>query len=78
MDRQQIGPRAGNVALDSQKLARALGRSPFDPWPLSDQLVPTGRDWHRSRTPELPGSPELLADVLYRNPNKESSVESQT
>ena len=29
-----IPPRAGNVSMDSSKLARALGYEPFDPWPL--------------------------------------------
>jgi dTDP-4-dehydrorhamnose reductase len=51
--------------MDSSKLARALGYDPFDPWPLHDDHVPTHRDWHR----EGPrGSPGLLAEVLYKNP----------
>jgi len=63
-----IPPRAGNVTLDSNKLARTLGFEPFDPWPLHDDFVPTHRDWHRERKGSLRGSPELLAEVLYRNP----------
>jgi dTDP-4-dehydrorhamnose reductase len=59
-------PRAGDVSLDSTRLARAMGYDPFDPWPLADEHVPTHREWHL----EGPrGSPELLAEVLYRNPS---------
>ncbi len=45
-------PRAGNVSMNSQKLADALGYEPFDPWPLLDEFVPTGRDWHWQRPAE--------------------------
>lgn len=61
-------PRAGNVTLNSQRLADALGRPPFDPWPLDGEWLPTDRRWHRERSE--PGSPELLQRVLYRNPGK--------
>lgn len=65
IDAGPLPPRAGDVTMDSSKLSRALGYDPFDPWPLDDDNVPTHRDWHK----EGPrGSPELLADVLYRNP----------
>ena len=63
-----IPPRAGNVSMNSDKLATALGYQPFDPWPSDPQLVPTDRNWHRARAPGEDGSPELLARVLYRNP----------
>ncbi|HLA86163.1 MAG TPA: sugar nucleotide-binding protein [Thermoguttaceae bacterium] len=63
-----IPPRAGDVTMDSSKLARALGYEPFDPWPLDDALVPTDRDWHRRREPGEPGSPEYLHEVLCVNP----------
>lgn len=63
-----VPPRAGDVTLDSNKLARTLGYEPFHPWPLSDEFVPTHRLWHRQRDSSLAGSPELLADVLYRTP----------
>ncbi len=69
--REQAGPippRAGNVTLDSTKLARALGYNPFDPWPFSEGLVPTHRNWHRERPAGERGSPQWLAEVLYRNP----------
>ncbi|RMF92894.1 MAG: NAD-dependent epimerase/dehydratase family protein [Planctomycetota bacterium] len=41
-----IPPRAGDVRLDSTRLAKALGRSPFLPWPVDDRLIPTDRRWH--------------------------------
>ncbi len=61
-------PRAGNVTMDSSKLIEALGYNPFSPWPLDDRWVPTHRDWHRERLAAESGSPELLAEILYRNP----------
>ncbi len=63
-------PRAGNVTLDSSKLARDLGYQPFDAWPLHDHHVPQDRQWHYERSLAEPGSPELLASTLYRNQNK--------
>jgi len=62
-----IPPRAGNVTMDCRKLIAALGYEPLAPWPCDPQWVPTDRDWHRRRDGE-PGSPALLAEVLYRNP----------
>lgn len=62
-----VPPRAGDVSLDSSKLAAALERQPFTPWPYDEALVPRNRHWHLERGRE-PGSPELLARVLYRNP----------
>ncbi|HEY2411246.1 MAG TPA: sugar nucleotide-binding protein [Pirellulaceae bacterium] len=72
-------PRAGDVTMDSSKLAAALGYDPFDPWPLDDDHVPTHRQWHY----EGPrGSPELLSETLYRNPRRSNdqapSIKSQT
>jgi dTDP-4-dehydrorhamnose reductase len=63
-----IPPRAGDVSLDSSRLAAALGREPFSTWPYDESLVPTHPEWHRQRQGER-GSPELLARVLYRNPS---------
>lgn len=67
-----IPPRAGNVAMNSDKLAQALGFPPFSPWPYSSELVPTHPEWHFERPPGERGSPELLADWLYRNPVRRS------
>jgi dTDP-4-dehydrorhamnose reductase len=63
-----IPPRAGDVSLDSTKLANALGYQPFDPWPVLAEHTPTHHDWHRERSRNQRGSPQLLAAVLYRNP----------
>ncbi|MCO6459267.1 MAG: sugar nucleotide-binding protein, partial [Pirellulaceae bacterium] len=64
-----VPPRAGNVALNSRKLAEALGYEPFDPWPLDERWVPSHPAWHFERSADQPGSPELLAEILYRNPS---------
>jgi dTDP-4-dehydrorhamnose reductase len=62
-----IPPRAGDVTMNSSKLARALGHEPFDPWPLDNEHVPTHREWHFEAAR---GSPELLKEVLYHNPRR--------
>jgi dTDP-4-dehydrorhamnose reductase len=63
-------PRAGNVTLDSSRLADELGYEPFTPWPYRDDYVPTDPRWHYERPQNEPGSPELLRRVLYTNPLK--------
>jgi dTDP-4-dehydrorhamnose reductase len=68
-DAGPIPPRAGNVSMDSRKLAAALGFEPFDPWPLEDWIVPTDRSWHFARPANEEGSPEFLANTLYSNPD---------
>jgi dTDP-4-dehydrorhamnose reductase len=67
-----IPPRAGDVTLDSSKLADSLGCEPFDPWPLDEALVPTDRDWHRRRRTDDPGSPEYLHRTLCVNAARRS------
>jgi len=62
-------PRAGNVSMDSSRLAAAIGFEPFDPWPLEEQFVPTHPEWHYERE-NFTGSKALLAEVLYRNPRR--------
>ncbi len=66
-----LPPRAGDVTMDSGKLAGALGYDPFVPWPLPDDFVPTHRDWHFERS-GVRGSPELLSEVLYRRPQRKA------
>ncbi len=61
-----IPPRAGNVTLDSSRLATQLGSAPFTPWPLDGSQVPTDRQWHHMRQGDE--SPDLLVNTLYRNP----------
>ncbi len=77
MPRAQAGPmppRAGNVAMDSTKLARDLGYEPFHPWPCDERYVPHHDSWHFERSGDEPGSAELLSRVLYRNPLRQSAV----
>ncbi|HYO26568.1 MAG TPA: sugar nucleotide-binding protein [Lacipirellulaceae bacterium] len=62
-----VPPRAGDVSMDSSRLAAALGEPPFSAWPYHPSLVPTDRQWHERREGFV-GSPQLLAEVLYRNP----------
>jgi dTDP-4-dehydrorhamnose reductase len=66
-----IPPRAGNVTMNSQSLAQALGGEPLHAWPYDPALVPTHTRWHYERNGE-PGSRELLKRVLYRNPRLNS------
>jgi dTDP-4-dehydrorhamnose reductase len=73
-DAGPIPPRAGDVTMDSRALAEALDdEEPLDPWPHDPALVPTDRDWHYDRR-GIPGSRELLARILYRNPRREGRV----
>jgi dTDP-4-dehydrorhamnose reductase len=67
IDAGPIPPRAGDVTMNSSALADVLGHEPLDPWPHDPAHVPTDHDWHHRRDGE-PGSRELLARVLYRNP----------
>jgi hypothetical protein len=55
--------------MNSTALADVLGGEPLDTWPYDPCHVPTDRDWHHERNGE-PGSRELLARVLYRNPRR--------
>ncbi len=68
-----VPPRAGNVAMRSTQLAQVLGRPPFDPWPHDPKWVPTDRQWHYQRVGES-GSAELLARLLYKNPNRTETI----
>jgi dTDP-4-dehydrorhamnose reductase len=62
-------PRAGDVTMDTARLTAALGYTPFDPWPLDNDHVPTDREWHF----EGPrGSPMLLKELLYHNPRRKA------
>ncbi|MEQ1903905.1 MAG: sugar nucleotide-binding protein [Pirellulaceae bacterium] len=62
-----IPPRAGNVSLNSNKIADVLGRSPFVAWPYFEELVPTHREWHFDRR-GFEGSPALIRKLLYSRP----------
>ncbi|HLW67164.1 MAG TPA: sugar nucleotide-binding protein [Gemmataceae bacterium] len=62
-----IPPRAGNVSMNSTKLAELLGFQPFQPWPAEPDWVPTDRHWHRERAPSEIGSHQLIRELLYAN-----------
>lgn len=59
-----IPPRAGNVAMDSSKLAGHLGDDLFHPWPRDPRLVPSDREWHFDRSLPI-GSRADLEQLLY-------------
>jgi dTDP-4-dehydrorhamnose reductase len=69
IDAGPVPPRAGNVTIDSRALLQALDDEPFDAWPYDPTLVPTHPRWHYERNGH-PGSNDLLARVLYRNPRR--------
>jgi dTDP-4-dehydrorhamnose reductase len=68
-----VPPRAGNVTLDSSKLARSLGDSLFDRWPLDDTHFPDHPEWHFERDAAVAGSRELLRQSLYSKPHRAGS-----
>ncbi|GIX01801.1 MAG: hypothetical protein KatS3mg112_0738 [Thermogutta sp.] len=77
-----IPPRAGNVTMDSSKLARTLGYEPFLPWPFDERLLPTDREWHRRREPLWPQLQRLgslrdagAIDKLLCQPHKVEEID---
>lgn len=69
-----IPPRAGDVSMNSQKLADELGYNPFHPWPFDEQYIPSHREWHYERPADEPGSLEQLQQILYCNPLREMAL----
>jgi len=63
-----LPPRAGNVAMNSDKLMSALGYQPFRPWPMGEDLLPRHRRWHFDRPGEEVRSRKQIAERLYRYP----------
>jgi len=61
-------PRAGNVSMNSTKLRVELGREPFAPWPLGDDLLPGHQHWHFDRPLDEARSPRQIEERLYRYP----------
>jgi dTDP-4-dehydrorhamnose reductase len=61
-------PRAGNVSMNSAKLAAALGGNPCQPWPVGDDLWPVDRFWHFDRPANEPGSFQVITERLYEYP----------
>lgn len=62
-----IPPRVSNCGLNSSKIERFLGYSPFDPWPVDPDYVPDDRSWHH-RNQNLKGSLQLMKTILALNP----------
>lgn len=58
-------PRAGNVTLDSSRLADWLGRDPFCDWPRIPEHRPDSPDWHYQRD-RFRGSAEQIRQWLYQ------------
>jgi dTDP-4-dehydrorhamnose reductase len=74
IDAGPIPPRAGNVRMDSRALAEALGDDELlDGWPYHEAHVPSDANWHFDRSGGS-GSRELLARILYRNPNRQPAA----
>jgi dTDP-4-dehydrorhamnose reductase len=67
IDAGPMPPRAGDVTMNSDRLAEAIGRTPFVQWPLKNDQVPDGDDWHYCRGGES-GSPEKIISDLYLRP----------
>ncbi len=62
-------PRAGDCRMDSRKLTSLLGGTPFQPWPLGEDIMPTDRGWHFHRPAGEHNGPERLRQRLYRYPS---------
>ncbi len=58
-----VPPRAGNVSMNSKKLAKLLPKGSIRPWPHSPDLIPDQREWHFKR-PSLFG-PDSIPKLLY-------------
>jgi dTDP-4-dehydrorhamnose reductase len=56
-------PRAGDVSMDTSKLQALLPAGTVRPWPASDALAPTDREWHARREREFPA--DSIAGLLY-------------
>lgn len=68
IDAGPIPPRAGNVTMNSDKLALALGRQPFQNWPLDPRHIPDSREWHYDRSFHCNNSLENIENELYKRP----------
>src|SRR5438045_7822761 len=67
-----VPPRAGNVSMCSDKLMALLGKNPFHPWPLEEELLPTDRHWHFERRET--GSLEEVRRRLHHAPRRTTGV----
>ena len=62
-----VPPRVSDCSLNSEKITSVLGYQPFDPWPLTDDLMPNDREWHKRRTPNEKGSTDFMNSILAFN-----------
>lgn len=69
IDAGPMPPRAGNVTMNSSRLAETLDCCPFLAWPYFEEHVPTDRQWHYDRSGFV-GSPDLLKRALYLRPQR--------
>jgi len=71
-----IPPRAGNVAMNSEKLNIELGYSPFKKWPADDSLFPFGPKWHEADfRPQVEESGwSAVEKLLYMDGDQKSVV----
>lgn len=60
-----VPPRAGNVTMNSRKLANSLKRNPFCDWPANSRYWPVDRRWHYFRD-DLAGN--RVVEELYFRP----------
>jgi dTDP-4-dehydrorhamnose reductase len=60
-----VPPRAGNVSMSSDRLVATLGRQPFRPWPVGEDVFPTDRQWHYQRPPGEQNSFQRIVERLY-------------
>jgi hypothetical protein len=47
----------------SSRLIELLGRNPFRPWPVGEDLFPNDRAWHIDRPADRPG---CFQDIVHR------------
>ena len=66
IDAGPIPPRAGNVTMNSDRLADAIDRTPFVPWPLKNEQVPDSTDWHYLRGGESGSEDKIVSDLYLR------------
>ena len=65
MEAGPVPPRAGNVTMISDKLARVIQRSPFVSWPRDPRLSPSSRKWHYDRG-NFESAPGMIERFLYQ------------
>ena len=67
-------PRAGNVSMNSGKLAALFGTDLFRSWPVGDDVFPLDRDWHRRREEGEEGSHQRIVERLYHYASSEQAL----